>query len=86
MCIRDRVIDGNTLRMRVWERGSGITMACGTGACASVSAAVQKGYVNQGEFVTVKLDGGDLKIKVNKDGEAIMTGPAEFVYEGDTVC
>ncbi|PWM69882.1 MAG: diaminopimelate epimerase [Bacillota bacterium] len=81
-----QVIDGNTLRMRVWERGSGITMACGTGACASVSAAVQKGYVNQGEFVTVKLDGGDLKIKVNKDGEAIMTGPAEFVYEGDTVC
>ena len=80
-----QVLNENTLRMRVWERGSGVTMACGTGACASVSAAVKKGYVKMNEFVTVKLDGGDLKIKVNEDGSVIMNGPAEFVYEGDTI-
>lgn len=81
-----QVKDKNTLRMRVWERGSGITMACGTGACASVAAAVKKGYFNAGEFVTVQLDGGDLNIKVEKDGSVVMRGPAEFVYEGDTLC
>ena len=80
-----QVLNENTLRMRVWERGSGVTMACGTGACASVSAAVKKGYVKMNEFVTVKLDGGDLKIKVNEDGSVVMNGPAEFVYEGDTI-
>lgn len=80
-----QVVDDNTLRMRVWERGSGVTMACGTGACASVRAAVKKGYVRENEFVTVKLDGGDLKIKVNGDGSVIMSGPAEFVYEGETI-
>ena len=80
-----QVVDDKTLRMRVWERGSGVTMACGTGACASVRAAVKKGYVSENEFVTVKLDGGDLKIKVNEDGSVIMSGPAEFVYEGETI-
>ena len=79
------VKDKNTLRMRVWERGSGITMACGTGACASVAAAVKKGFFVPGEFVTVKLDGGDLRIKTEKDGSVVMCGPAEFVYEGETI-
>lgn len=78
-------VDRHTLRMRVWERGSGVTMACGTGACASVSAAVKKGYCPADEFVTVKLDGGDLQIKVSGNGEALMRGPAEFVYEGETI-
>lgn len=80
-----QVVDEKTLRMRVWERGSGVTMACGTGACASVSAAVKKGYCPVNEWITVKLDGGDLQIKVNEKGYVFMNGPAEFVYEGETV-
>ena len=71
------------IRMRVWERGSGITLACGTGACATVSAAVKKGLFNKDEFITVKLDGGDLQIKYT-DEKVIMTGGAEFVMEGET--
>ena len=71
------------IRMRVWERGSGITLACGTGACATVSAAVKKGLVNAGEFITVKLDGGDLKVKYTDDG-VTMTGGAEFIADGET--
>lgn len=72
------------LRMRVWERGSGITMACGTGACASVAAAVSKGLCPAGEPVKVRLDGGTLRITVAADGTVTMEGPAETVYEGDT--
>ena len=71
------------IRMRVWERGSGITLACGTGACATVSAAAKKGLFNKDEFITVKLDGGDLQIKYT-DEKVIMTGGAEFVMEGET--
>ncbi len=71
------------IRMRVWERGSGITLACGTGACATVSAAVKKGLVKPDEFITVKIDGGELKIKYT-DGKVVMTGSAEFVAEGET--
>ncbi len=75
----------NTLRMRVWERGSGITMACGTGACASVAAAVAAGMFPAGSDVCVRLDGGELYIRVTSEGEVIMTGPAETIYEGETV-
>ena len=71
------------IRMRVWERGSGITLACGTGACATVSAAVKKGLVKENEFITVKLDGGELKIKYT-DEKVVMTGSAEFIAEGET--
>lgn len=71
------------IRMRVWERGSGITLACGTGACATVSAAVKKGLVKENEFISVKLDGGELKIKYT-DEKVVMTGGAEFVAEGET--
>lgn len=71
------------IRMRVWERGSGITLACGTGACACVSAAVKKGLVPSDEFITVKLDGGDLQIKYTADG-VFMTGDGKFVAEGET--
>lgn len=80
-----QIVDRETLRMRVWERGSGVTMACGTGACASVAAAVKKGYVGADTFVAVRLDGGELKIKVGTDGKVTMVGPAEFVYEGETL-
>lgn len=77
------VIDRRTLRMRVWERGSGITMACGTGACASVAAAVAAGYCDENEEVAVRLDGGDLQVKVRADGTVMMTGPAKTVCECD---
>ena len=71
------------LRMRVWERGSGITMACGTGACASASAAVSKGLCRAGKRIPVLLDGGTLDIEVSPDFAVTMTGAAEFVYEGE---
>ena len=71
------------IRMRVWERGSGITLACGTGACATVSAAVKKGLVPSSEFITVKLDGGELQVKYTEDS-VFMTGGAEFIAEGET--
>ena len=71
------------LRMRVWERGSGITMACGTGACASASAAVSKGLCRAGKRIPILLDGGTLDIEVSPDFAVTMTGPAEFVYEGE---
>ena len=78
-----RVAD-NELRMRVWERGSGITLACGTGACATVAAAATKGVCRFSKPVKVNLDGGSLSVKVDKDGSCIMSGPATFVYEGET--
>ena len=79
-----QVIDGSTLRMRVWERGSGITMACGTGACASASAAVSKGFCRKNQDISVILDGGTLKISVDDNYRVTMTGPAETIYEGET--
>ncbi len=78
-----QVLPENRLRMRVWERGSGVTMACGTGACASAAAAVRKNFCKTGEPVTVLLDGGELKVTVESDGTVTMSGPAEFVYEGE---
>ena len=80
-----QVIDHGTLRMRVWERGSGITMACGTGACASAAAAVKLGYCRADRPIKVCLDGGELEIVIKDDGRAFMTGPAETVFEGETV-
>ncbi|MDE5618201.1 MAG: diaminopimelate epimerase, partial [Clostridia bacterium] len=76
-----KVIDSNTLKMRVWERGSGETSACGTGACAAVVAAVLNGHCSKGQDVTVKLLGGDLT--VNYTDEAVrMTGSAVKVFDG----
>jgi diaminopimelate epimerase len=77
-----QVMSDHEFRMRVWERGSGITMACGTGACASAAAAVAKGCCPAGEPITVHLDGGDLAIAVGEDFAMTMTGPAETVCEG----
>lgn len=75
------VLDRQTLRMRVWERGSGETLACGTGACATAVAAMLNGHVEK--EVTVHLLGGDLKIQWD-DGNApvYMTGPAATVFDG----
>ncbi len=80
-----QIIDENNIRMRVFERGSGITMACGTGACATVAAAVKQGLVEVNNPVYVTLDGGKLEITVSDQNTATMTGPAKTVYEGETV-
>lgn len=68
------------IRMRVWERGSGITMACGTGACATFVAARATGLAQP--KATIVVDGGELTIEEAADGNIIMTGPAETVFEG----
>ena len=81
-----QMLSETELRMRVWERGSGITMACGTGACASAVAAVKKGFCPSDTPISVRLDGGVLKITVAQNGCVTMTGPAEIVYEGDAIC
>ena len=80
-----QVLGNSELRMRVWERGSGVTMACGTGACASAVAAVKKKYCAPCDPISVHLDGGTLKITVTPDNRVTMTGTAEFVYEGETM-
>ena len=73
-----QVLDRGHLRMRVWERGAGITRACGTGACASAVAAVRRGLTDRN--VTVSLDGGDLQIEWRDDGHVIMTGPVAETF------
>lgn len=78
-----QVLKKNHMRMRVWERGSGVTLACGTGACASAAAAVSRGSCDPGTPIRVELDGGVLNIEVSPQGDLRMTGPCEFVYEGD---
>ena len=75
-------VDSTHLKMRVWERGSGETMACGTGACATVAAAVKCGICAEDTPVTVSLLGGDLEITCS-GGRLLMTGPAEIVFDGE---
>lgn len=75
------IINKNNIKMRVWERGVGETLACGTGACASVVASILNGYTDR--TVTVELLGGKLDIEWNKeDNHVYMTGPARTVFEG----
>lgn len=77
-----RIIDRKTAEMRVWERGSGETLACGTGACAVVVASVLNGLTE--DEVTVKLLGGDLLIKWDREKDTVyMTGPAAVVFDGE---
>ncbi len=76
-----KVIDRQTLRMRVWERGAGITLACGTGTCATVVAAVLNGKTDR--QVLVHLDGGDLFIEWREDNHIYKTGPAVEVFRGE---
>ena len=79
-----RVIDRHTLQMRVWARGSGETLACGTGACAVAVASTLNGLVDEGRPVTVKLLGGDLQILWNRQENLVyMTGPATTVFDGE---
>lgn len=76
------VLDRHTAQMRVWERGSGETLACGTGACAVAVACALNGLTE--DEVTVKLLGGDLQIKWDREKNTVyMTGPAEVVFDGE---
>ncbi len=76
-----QVIDDKTVRMRVWERGAGITSACGTGACATAAACVLNGKTDT--RITVKLDGGELFIAWPEQKHIFMTGPAREVFTGN---
>ena len=78
-----RLLPDGTLSMRVWERGSGETYACGTGACAAAVAAVVNGYCRPDTDITVHLIGGALKIRVGTDLSVQMTGPCTKVDEGE---
>ena len=78
------VLDTHTLKMRVWERGSGETLACGTGACASAVAACLNGYCRKGEDITVKLVGGELVINYTDDA-VTMTGSATVAFQGELI-
>lgn len=77
------VVDPHTIRMRVWERGSGETISCGTGTCASVVASVLNGYCRQGEEVEVQIRGGKLYDTYLDNGEVLMKGPATTVFDGE---
>lgn len=77
------VVSPNELNFRVWERGSGVTQACGTGACAAVVAAVLNEEAERSHPVTVHLQGGDLTIRWSHDGKVWMTGEAEVIATGN---
>ena len=78
-----QVVTPTQIRMRVWERGCGVTMACGTGSCATLVAAQRTGRV--GVEADIVLDGGTLHIKHEEDGPVLMTGPAQEVFKGEIV-
>ncbi len=77
-----RVVNPSTIKMRVWERGSGETMACGTGACAAAAAAIANGFCQKDADVTVRAKGGDLVVHVT-DESVTLTGDAKLVYTGE---
>ncbi|MDL2207636.1 diaminopimelate epimerase, partial [Desulfovibrio sp. OttesenSCG-928-M16] len=76
-----QVLDRNRVRMRVWERGAGETMACGTGACAVLVAAALNNWT--GRKAVIELRGGELEIEWTESGLVFMTGPAAFVFSGN---
>lgn len=77
-----RVLGRNELKMRVWERGSGETLACGTGACAAAAAAIENGFADMDADIKVHLKGGDLIVRRTAD-TIFMTGPATLVFSGE---
>jgi diaminopimelate epimerase len=88
MLIMLQVMSPTHLRLEVWERGSGHTQACGTGACATVVAGVAQGHVKPNEWCRVSLPGGELNIRwmvdQGEDGHVFMSGPAVKVFRGDS--
>ena len=78
-----QVVDPQHINLRVYERGTGETQACGTGACAAVVAGVRLGLLTGGAPVRVSLPGGDLSIEWQDGADVMMTGPAETVFEGE---
>ncbi len=76
-----RAVTDRRIETRVWERGAGITLACGTGACAVYAAARYKGLV--GDRAVVALPGGELEMATGPEGQVLMTGPADLVYTGE---
>lgn len=79
-----RLIDSDTVEMRVWERGAGETLACGTGACASVVACILNGFSEKDKDIKVILRGGELSIRWDSgSGSVFMTGPAQTVFTGE---
>lgn len=78
-----QIINANEIRLRVYERGTGETQACGTGACAAVVAGIRWQLLNADEDICVHLPGGDLFIRHAQDGDVIMSGPAQRVFDGE---
>ena len=76
-----QIVDRHHIRLRVWERGAGLTKACGTGACAALVAASRRDLV--GRHATLELDGGELHVEWREDGHVIMTGPAAVDFMGE---
>ena len=76
-----QVVNSTSIKMRVWERGSGETWACGTGACAAAAAAILNGYCSKDKEIIVKVKGGELLVNYNGK-RAYLTGKAEKVFEG----
>ncbi len=76
------LLDSCVLRMRVCERGTGVTLACGTGACATAAAAVATGRCPENADITIRLDGGDITVRITEDGHALMTGGATYAFDG----
>lgn len=75
-----------SIQCRVWERGSGVTAACGTGACAVAVAAVLNGHSQKGKNITIHLEGGDLNIQWTEKGDILMDGPATYIAQGVFKC
>lgn len=73
----------NRLKMRVWERGSGETLACGTGACAAAAAAVLRRHCDRGQPIAVQMPGGTVTVRWLTDGRLLLTGEARFVFRGE---
>ena len=76
-----QIIDPRTIRLRVWERGAGLTLACGSGACAALVNAHRRGLTHRRAMVI--LDGGTLEIEWRDDGHVLMTGPVATAFTGE---